>query len=337
MNESVHKTKRTEDQIADQGIIPDKLTGEESGEEEPGEEETDSGSESEQHEIKIPFRQPIYSSDTRPRFPQELIERFCELLWDEPVQLAVSCMRICPAWYHAARRILQGDTIFWRTRYDLQDYAHTLISHHNAPYRKRFQQLWIYDHASKPFAHVWPMFIPGSMLPELWSVHLVSLDWSTKIPHDSFFIHLSSYTSVLHLQIYRCRFRSLPDLRRVINALPSLTWLYFRNVTLQHPLRPGSVPDHIALRARSHKLEHIDLRGSDPRPEYSDVSLDYQGTTALDYQSLLLPICLEPYDHTRGDHSCAYGEHIYTLMGKLYPYGRPRSIRSAASAAACYP
>ncbi|TFY54254.1 hypothetical protein EVJ58_g8969 [Rhodofomes roseus] len=282
MDDPVNKAERVEDQIADPESIPDKLTGEDHGKE-----EKDSGSEYQWGWIPIPFRQPIYSSDTGPRLPQELIERICEFLWDEPVQLAVSCTRICPAWYHAARRLLPERVIACQTREALQDHAHTLTSHRNAPYRKRFQQLRIYDNASKPFAHVWPMLIPGSMLPELWSVHLGNLDWSVKIPHDSFFVYLSSYTSISHLQLRNCRFRSPPGLRRVINALPNLMSLELYNITLQHPLRPGSVPDYITLRARSHRLESIDLRGSEHGPKYRDVSLDYQEMTALDHQALL--------------------------------------------------
>ncbi|KAH9831812.1 uncharacterized protein C8Q71DRAFT_861490 [Rhodofomes roseus] len=290
MKFSVHTTERMEDQIADQGIIPDKLTGEESGEEESGDEETeDSGSASEWRPgIEILFRQPIYSSNTSPQFPQELIERICEFLWDEPVQLAVSCTRICPAWYHAARRVLPEYAITCRTQEALRDYAHTLTSLRNAPYRKQFKKLWISDNASKPFAHVWPICIPGWILPKLRYVELVTLDWSTKTPHDSFFIYLSSYTSVSCLILRDCRFRSLPDLRRVINALPNLMSLELYNITLQHPLRPGSVPDYITLRARSHRLESIYLRGSKHRPEYSDVSSEYQGTTALGSQAQAL-------------------------------------------------
>ncbi|TFY67993.1 hypothetical protein EVJ58_g1289 [Rhodofomes roseus] len=84
MDDPVNKTERIEDQIADPESIPDKLTVED-----PGKEEKDSGSEFEwRPDIEILFRQPIYSSDTGPRFPQELIERVCEFLWDEPVQLA---------------------------------------------------------------------------------------------------------------------------------------------------------------------------------------------------------------------------------------------------------
>ncbi|TFY56408.1 hypothetical protein EVJ58_g7665 [Rhodofomes roseus] len=208
MNDQVHKTEHVEDQIAHPEGISDKLTAEDPGK------EKGSSSDPERREIEIPFRQPTYSSDTGPRFPQELIERICECLWDEPVQLAISCMRICPAWYHAARRVLPEDSITWRSREALQDYAHTLISHRNAPYRKRFKTLWILDDTSKPFAHVWPMFVPGWMLPELSFVAFCNHDWSAKTPHDSFFVHLSSYTSVLSLQLHDCKFRSLTDLRR---------------------------------------------------------------------------------------------------------------------------
>ncbi|TFY54461.1 hypothetical protein EVJ58_g8853 [Rhodofomes roseus] len=281
MIDQMNKTEHVEDQITLRpDSIPDKLTVEEHGKE-----ETDSGEELRQRQVLIPFRQPIYSSDTGPQFPQELIERICEFLWDEPVQLAVRCTRICPAWYHAARRVLSGDMITCRTQKALQDYAHTLTSRRNAPYRKRFGKLCIYDNARKPFAHVWPMFIPGWILPELNSVTLGDLDWSTKTPHDVFFAYMSSYTSISRLDLRDCRFRSLPDLRRVINALPNLTSLRLHNVTLQHPLRPGSVPDYSALRARSHKLESIELFGS--TPGHPDVSSDYQGPLALDYQTLL--------------------------------------------------
>ncbi|KAH9830643.1 uncharacterized protein C8Q71DRAFT_862394 [Rhodofomes roseus] len=281
MDDPMNKTDRVENHTSDPESIPEKLT-----DEEPQKEEKDSRVESERVRvrIRIRFRQPIYASDTGPQFPQELIERICEYLWDEPLIL-LDCMRVCRAWYHAARRLLSRPWMTWRNREALQDDAHTLISHRNAPYRKHFKDLSIYDDASNPFAHVWPMFIPGSMLPKVRSVELVGLDWSTKTPHDSFFVYLSSYTSVWSLDLRDCRFRSLTDLRRVINALPNLTSLGLHNVTLQHPLRPGSVPDYIALRARSHKLESIDLYS--PAPEHPDVPSDYLvGTTALNCRAL---------------------------------------------------
>ncbi|TFY55358.1 hypothetical protein EVJ58_g8300 [Rhodofomes roseus] len=332
MKFSVHTTEQMEDQIADQGIIPDKLTGEESGEEESGDEETeDSGSASEWRPgIEILFRQPIYLSNTSPQFPQELIERICEFLWDEPVQLAVSCTRICPAWYHAVRRVLPEYAITCRAQEALQDYAHTLTSLRNAPYRKQFKKLWISDNASKPFAHVWPICIPGWILPKLRYVELVTLDWSTKTPHDSFFIYLSSYTSVSCLILRDCRFRSLPDLRRVINALPNLMSLELYNITLQHPLRPGSVPDYITLRARSHRLESIYLRGSKHRPEYSDVSSDYQGTTALgsQAQALLHMVVANSSTVTRLDLDLRFFTSLSTLQRCLAHFCRLTSFEA---------
>ncbi|KAH9830672.1 uncharacterized protein C8Q71DRAFT_911231 [Rhodofomes roseus] len=323
MDDPVDKIERIEEEIADAESIPDKLTGEDSGKE-----EKDSGPASERRwTIEILFRQPIYSSDTGPRLPQELIERICEFLWDEPVQLAVSCTRICPAWYHAARRLLpEHATITCRTREALQDYAHTLTSHRNAPYRNRFETLSIYNNASKPFAHVWPIFIPGWILPVLRSVTLKDLDWSTKTPHDSFFVYLSSYTSISSLQMYDCRFRSLPDLRRVINALPSLTWLYFRNVTLQHPLRPGSVPDYIALRIRSHKLESIDLWYSSGVPGHPDMSSDYQRSTALNCQALLHMVAANSSTVTRLTLDLRFFTSASALWQWLAHFGRLTSF-----------
>ncbi|KAH9831829.1 uncharacterized protein C8Q71DRAFT_861502 [Rhodofomes roseus] len=312
MNNPVNKTEHVDDHIADPEDIPGKPTGEESGKEEKG-----LGAESEQDWITIPFRQPIYSSEKGPRFPQELLERICGFLWDEPLVL-VSCTRVCCTLYHAARRVLSGPGIIWRTREALQDYAHLLISHRNTSYCKHFKYLWIYDDASKPFAHVWPMFIPGWMLSEVSHVHLNELDWSNKTPHDIFFAHLSSYTSVSSLDLCNCRFRSLTDLRRVINALPNLTSLDLVNVTLQHQApRPQLITDYVAFRARSHKLEYIGLVG--PTPRYLDLSSQCRGVMVFECPILLRMVAANSSTVT----SLALGLRIFASLSTLRQYLAP--------------
>ncbi|KAH9829954.1 uncharacterized protein C8Q71DRAFT_727728 [Rhodofomes roseus] len=133
------------------------------------------------------------------------------------------------------------------------------MSRRNVPYRKAFKHMDIHDSASKPFAQTWPMLIPGCMLPQMLHLQLYDLDWTTTIkPHDTFFIHLSSYTSIKYLTLHHCRFHGATDLRRMISALPNLQFLSLLEVTLQHSLMPDLArPRYLTTHHRT--LESIQI------------------------------------------------------------------------------
>ncbi|KAH9919911.1 uncharacterized protein B0H18DRAFT_619722 [Fomitopsis serialis] len=111
--------------------------------------------------VPIDYRAPTYSSDTYPRFPQELIDYICELLRLDPFTLT-RCRLVCHAWYHAALRVSWYSSLRLQTREALDDCAYMLMLKNNRSYGKNFRSLLIRDDPRKPLAHIWPMRIPGN-------------------------------------------------------------------------------------------------------------------------------------------------------------------------------
>jgi len=224
------------------------------------------------------YRAPTYSSDTYPRFPQELIDHICKFHRLDPFTLT-KCRLVCHAWYHAARWLFWDKQLKLITRENLDDCAHMLLSDGNRPYGKRFESLQIVEDRRKPFSHIWPMRISGYALPRLKTLELHGFDCAATSPHDLCFHFLSYYTSIKHLNLWRCRFRSMAELRRISNALPSLEHLSLRGITLQHPPAPDSVVRYVpSLR---NKLKRIHLG-----PWHSILVLD-----ARFYRPFLLGVC----------------------------------------------
>jgi len=208
---------------------------------------------------------PTYSSDTYPRFPQELIDRICEFLQYDPFTLT-RCRLVCHAWYHAAQHIFWPIYLKLSTREAWDDCAHMLLSNDNRPYGKKFASLSITEDPRKPFIRVFPMRIPGYFLPQVTSLEIVDFDCAVTRPHDLFFRFLSYYTSITRLEITRCCFRSIAEVRRISNALPSLEQLVLHSgITLQHPLALNSVA-RSAPSVRN-KLKEIVLTISDSTSE----------------------------------------------------------------------
>ncbi|KAH9919915.1 uncharacterized protein B0H18DRAFT_619909 [Fomitopsis serialis] len=214
------------------------------------------------------YRAPTYSmllrprrSDTSPQFPQELIDYICELLRLDPFTLTRWSL-VCHAWYHAARRVslrLRGtQQLTLTTREILDDYAHMLWSHGNRPYGKTFDSLLITEDPRRPFIRVFPIRIPGYVLPQVTTLWIQGFDCAVTRPHDRFFRSLSCYTSITRLNIVGCRFRSMAELRRISNALPMLEDLSLRYITLQHPLR--LVPNLVSRYGPSRNKLKFELR-----------------------------------------------------------------------------
>ncbi|KAH9918003.1 uncharacterized protein B0H18DRAFT_684206 [Fomitopsis serialis] len=201
------------------------------------------------------YRPPTYSSDTYPRFPQELIDRTCELLRLDPFTLTKCCL-VCHAWYHAALRVSWNSSVKLQTREALDDCAYMLMLKNNRSYGKTFLGLEIQDDPQKPLAHIWPMRIPGYFLPRLEHLTLVNFDWTATRPHDLFFHFLSYYTSIKTLEITRCQFHSIAELRRISTTLPNLETLSLAEITLQHQLVPGLVSRYLPILSRN-KLKEI--------------------------------------------------------------------------------
>ncbi|KZT63277.1 hypothetical protein DAEQUDRAFT_815749 [Daedalea quercina L-15889] len=180
--------------------------------------------------IEIEFRPPQYAvvNGQFPILSQELIEYTADFLWDEPKQLARCCL-VCSAWYHAAIRHLQK-TMNVRSNNAMRDLVYLLMSKRESRdrYARALKSLVIADDFSKPFAHSFPMRLPGIAVK---SLELSSLNW-TKPFHPEFFKYLSRFTSVTALYLWRCRFGSTDDFEKVISTLPNLETLNLESITV---------------------------------------------------------------------------------------------------------
>ncbi|KAH9918014.1 uncharacterized protein B0H18DRAFT_684616 [Fomitopsis serialis] len=224
------------------------------------------------------FRPPTYSNNTYPRFPPELIDHIFEILRYDPFTLT-RCRFICHAWYHAAKRLFWGSWLELGTREVLDDCVHMFLSNGNRPYGKTFTSLKIVEDPQRPFIRVFPMCIPGYILPRLTSLGIEDFDCAVARPHDRFFHSLSYYTGITRLGITQCCFRSMAELRRISNALPSLEHLSLWDVTLQHPLVPDPVTRYVP--SYRNKLKRIGLGTYHPTSE-SAAHLYEHGRLLLD-------------------------------------------------------
>ncbi|KAH9920367.1 uncharacterized protein B0H18DRAFT_1024334 [Fomitopsis serialis] len=221
-------------------------------------ETTDSESESSKDVMSEPgwihYQPPTYSRQAYPRFPYELIERIMDFLWDDPGAFAGCCL-VCHAWYCATRPLFptMTDRKFTdKTRF--MQFVRLLARPRNWPYFKA--QLTSLE-LHRQFAHSWVMHIPVCLLPQIMRLTFCDVDWATINPHPQHFLRLSHCKDSLQfLALYRCRFRSTLDLRRMINALPNLSDVTLDAITFQHPSPPRT-----DLAMSTVKMAHHKLRG----------------------------------------------------------------------------
>ncbi|EPT01914.1 hypothetical protein FOMPIDRAFT_1048506 [Fomitopsis schrenkii] len=183
----------------------------------------------------IRFSIPKYQSDRLPTFPHELTERIVDFLWDEPLDI-VRCLLVCHAWYHAARHHV-NDVGSIRSNTALRSLAHILVGKRMPRYGKIIFTLSLSEHASSPYVHTFPMLVPGSLCPNVDRLDITNIDWAAQVtPHREFFAYLSFYTSIRELTLARCRFRSIEQLNKLVDSLPSLDTLRLHRIRLA----PGS-------------------------------------------------------------------------------------------------
>ncbi|KAH9919931.1 uncharacterized protein B0H18DRAFT_1106448 [Fomitopsis serialis] len=145
-----------------------------------------------------------HSPDSAIVLPQELIEYIAGLLWNEPVQLARCCL-VCHAWRHAADCYIHNEVVI-PDKKTLVALMQILMSKQNKCCSKTIQSLCIVDQHEKPYAHTFPMYIQGCLLPEIDFLGMKHLNWAMARSHASFFSYLNSFTSVLKLELSECCF-----------------------------------------------------------------------------------------------------------------------------------
>ncbi|KZT63286.1 hypothetical protein DAEQUDRAFT_734004 [Daedalea quercina L-15889] len=197
------------------------------------------------------------SNPTTRRFPQEVIEQIVDHLWDDPVALAM-CFRVCHSWLAAAKYHLdEYKDMTIRSRMALTGYGRMFKLHRRERVNEQAQTMKILDNPLKPFAHLFPMLILGCDATGISQLEMSRVDWATTRPHSRFFNYLSYYTSTTVLEFNECCFGSPSQIRRAINALPNLTTLVLRSITLRDV--PVTAPISRTMLKADQKLEKIEL------------------------------------------------------------------------------
>ncbi|KAH9914924.1 uncharacterized protein B0H18DRAFT_113896 [Fomitopsis serialis] len=133
------------------------------------------------------------------------------------------------------------------------------MSKHNKCYGCALDSLRIEDHPDKPFAHTFPVRVPGRLLSQLESLKFSQLDWTSTRPHLSFFTHLSYFSSVTCLSLRRCRLRRADEIWMITRALPGLEVLRLRSIAVESAALDSTSPPRSPI-AVNQKLREIQLR-----------------------------------------------------------------------------
>ncbi|EPS94460.1 hypothetical protein FOMPIDRAFT_1055069 [Fomitopsis schrenkii] len=100
-------------------------------------------------------------------------------------------------------------------------------------YGKIIFMLILSENASSPYVHTFPMLVPGSLCPNVGSLHIMNIDWAAQVtPHREFFAYLSFYVSIQELGLTQCCFRSIEQLNKLADSLPSLDTLRLHSIQL---------------------------------------------------------------------------------------------------------
>lgn len=141
-------------------------------------------------------------------------------------------------------------------------FARALRAKEHRTLSRRTFRLEIYEDPRRPFAHLFPLLLPGCDVPGTTCLQFEGLDWAARHPHSTFFDYLSYYSNVSELTLSQCRFGSASELRRFINALPKLATLTLSGITvLVGSALRGSIvtPIHSQNVQTSNKLVRICL------------------------------------------------------------------------------
>ena len=128
----------------------------------------------------------------------------------------------------------------------------------------------VIDDSHRPFAHLFPMMLPGSNIPPaVSSLHFHCINWSSTRPHNRFFDCLAFFTGIKKLELVACCLSSAWDLRRTVSALSNLEILILNSIQLL---------DRLLLNFGSHPL----LKGVRNLQRIQLVASECPGTRTLD-------------------------------------------------------
>ena len=106
----------------------------------------------------------------------------------------------------------------------------------NKRYGRVLQHLTVADDIVKPWAHTFPLRLPGCFFTSLASLEFCRLDWTQRRLLVYFCRYLRHFSSVTSLRLTQCRLCSARDLRGLINVFPKLTDVSIDSIVVSRQL-----------------------------------------------------------------------------------------------------
>ncbi|KAH9926139.1 uncharacterized protein B0H18DRAFT_351863 [Fomitopsis serialis] len=204
--------------------------------------------------------------------PAELTDHIIDFHWDEPPTLR-SCALTCRTWRSASEYHLRAyHSLNIKSVTNLTMLSKRFARPESRRFYRDFEEMNIIESVGRPFIHILPLCIPGSFVPRLksltiWSLRRQGLPIGNQW-HRSFFTLLSAYKSVAFLNLSNSQFHDVEELLRILEALPALEAILFKDVDIPHP-SPSLVtrPDSGRRSQRRRRLSRLTLHFSHSTPD----------------------------------------------------------------------
>ena len=174
-----------------------------------------------------------------PSIPAEVVYSVLDHLWDDPWTL-FNCALTCRTWRDASRRLLKrwnGLQIF---DFENLDRVSRLVNFRKTRHFYRdLGQLYLTDDKEKPFVHVFPLRLPGTLFPNVRLLRLSQLDWTSRRPHANIFSLTTAFASIIDLSVLNSRFGTFADLHKFIIAFRNVVALELNAIHVSSPTTLG--------------------------------------------------------------------------------------------------
>jgi len=180
--------------------------------------------------------------------PPEVWDHIIDFLWTDPPAL-LSCALTCRAWLPTSRLHLRRETVLTiRNATMLNCVADVLCSRRRRRLFELVETLRIVDDPVRPFARSFAFCLHKAALPNLTSIVMENIDWSTPAqePYYQYFRSLSAFKGVRVVELKRCRFRRAAVIFNVLRAFHKLRPLCVAGLTCVMVRNGICVPAHTA-------------------------------------------------------------------------------------------
>ena len=187
--------------------------------------------------------------------PIEITENIIQCNMYDPATL-LCCALVSKDWYTFTRRHLERKTtLSIKDKDQLLLLSSLLASCSSKRLFEKVQLLRVIDNPSQPFAHNLSFLISGTSLPNLTTITLEDVNWTTLArPHNDFFKWLLTFSTVTSLCIHHCCLHVTAHVLRLLRGLPKLKQSYHSRSSSTYFRSKGAV-----------QLQHV-LIGEDTEP-----------------------------------------------------------------------